>query len=151
MEKKNRTKAELDRLREIAEDYYIRLGSTGREISEILDVSEQAISSWKKGRPGERSWDDRKRDAQLTPLKLKETLMREANSIAEGNEPTIKADSLSKIMAAIDRLDKSVNPRVAMAVLQMRDNYVAEIAPERAVEDLEFNKGFLKHLIALQS
>ncbi|MDR2002142.1 MAG: helix-turn-helix domain-containing protein [Prevotella sp.] len=151
MQKKQRTKAELDRLREIAEDYYIRLGKTGRDIAELLDVSEQTVSNWKKGRDGEQSWDDRKRDIQLTPVKLKELLMLEAHKVVKGDKSDVNADQLSKFMAAIDRLDKSVNPRVAMSVLQMRDNFMAEVAPERAIEDLEYNKQFLQRLIALES
>ncbi|GAB6121647.1 helix-turn-helix domain-containing protein [Dysgonomonas termitidis] len=151
MAKKNRPKQELERLREIAEDYYIRLNKTGREIAEILDVSEQTVSNWKKGRTGEKPWDDRKKEIQLTPVKLKELLMEESYKIVKGETSNVNADQLSKFMAAIDRLDKSVNPRIAMSVLQMRDNFMAEVAPERAIEDLEYNKQFLQHLIALES
>ncbi len=151
MAKKPRTKSELERLREIAEDYYIRLNKTGREIAEILEISEQTVSAWKKGRTGEKSWDERKKEIQLTPLKLKELLLEEAHKVVKGEISNVNADQLSKFMAAIDRLDKSVNPRVAMSVLQMRDNFIAEVAPERAIEDLEFNKQFLQHLIALES
>jgi DNA-binding XRE family transcriptional regulator len=148
---KKRTKADLGRFREIAEDYYIRLNKTGRDIAEILDISEQTVSAWKKGRTGERSWDERKTELQLTPLQLKELLMREAHKVAMGEKSDVNADQLSKFMAAIDRLDKSVNPRIAMSVLQMRDNFISEIAPERTIEDLEYNKQFLQHLIALDS
>lgn len=151
MQKKQRTKAELERLREIAEDYYIRLNKTGREIAELLDLSEQTVSTWKKGRTGEKSWDDRKTELQLTPVKLKELLMQEAHKIVKGEKSEVNADQLSKFMAAIDKLDKSVNPRIAMSVLQMRDNFISEIAPERVIEDLEYNKLFLQHLIALDS
>ena len=41
-----------DKKREIAEDMYIRLGLTGREIAENLGVTEQTVSRWKKGREG---------------------------------------------------------------------------------------------------
>ncbi|GHV13611.1 hypothetical protein FACS1894169_00990 [Bacteroidia bacterium] len=144
---KKRTKSELDRLREIAEESFIILGKTGREIAELHDISEQTVSNWRKAG----NWDDRKRDMQLTPVKLKETLMREANNIAEGNEPKIKADSLSKIMAAITALEKSVNPRTVMSVFQMFDNFMADTNPAKAVEFTEYHKMFLQHLIALES
>ena len=48
-----------EKKREIAEDMYIRLGLTGREIAENLSITEQTVSRWKKGRGGEKSWDDR--------------------------------------------------------------------------------------------
>lgn len=53
--KKCKAMAEIgnDKKREIAEDMYIRLGLTGREIAENLGVTEQTVSRWKKGREGE--------------------------------------------------------------------------------------------------
>lgn len=146
-----RTKAELERLRDLAEDMYIRQGKTGREIADLLDVSEQTISGWKKGREGEKSWDDRKRDAQLTPVKLKETLMTEAQNIATGAGSNINADQLSKVMKAINDLDKTVNPRVVMAVFQGFDNYMAEINPEKAIEFTDYHKLYLQYIISLES
>lgn len=95
-----------EKKRGIAEDMYIRLGLTGREIAENLGVTEQTVSRWKKGREGERSWDDRRTESSLTPLKIKETLLKEAEKLARGEESGVKADQLSKIMAAIDQLDK---------------------------------------------
>lgn len=146
-----RTKAELERLRDLAEDMYIRQGKTGREIADLLDISEQTITAWKKGREGEKSWDDRKRDAQLTPVKLKETLMIEAQNIATGVGSGINADQLSKVMKAINDLDKTVNPRVVMAVFQGFDNYMAETNPEKAVEFTDYHKLYLQYIISLES
>lgn len=102
-----------DKKREIAEDMYIRLGLTGREIAENLGITEQTVSRWKKGREGEKSWDDRKTESQLTPLKIKELLLKEAEKLAKGEESNVKADQLSKIMSAIDQLDKKINVRTS--------------------------------------
>lgn len=146
-----RTKAELDKLRDLAEDMYIRQNKTGRDIADLLDISEQTISGWKKGREDEKTWDERKRDAQLTPLKLKESLMKEAQNIANGGKPTIYADNLSKIMKAIDYLDKTINPRVVMAVFQGFDNFMAEVDPKKAIEFTDFHKLYLQHIISLES
>ncbi len=151
MAKQPRTKAELEKLRDIAEDYYIRLGKTGREISEILDISEQTISNWKKGREGEQTWDERRRNAQLTPVRLKDLLMEEARKVVAGEKSTLNADQLSKIMAAINTLDKSVNPRVVMTVFQGFDNFMAETDPAMAIKFTEYHKMYLQHLISLES
>ena len=151
MAKKQRTKGELERLRAIAEDMFIRLGKTGREIADALDITEQTVSTWRKGREGERSWDDRKRDLQLTPVKLKELLLNEAQKIVKNEGSTINADQLSKIMSAIDKLDRNVNPRVVMTVFQLFDNFMADTNPEMAVKFLEYHKMFLQHIIALES
>lgn len=149
--KQQRTKNDLERLRSLAEDMFINIGKTGREIAETLGVSEQSVSTWRKGREGERSWDERKRDIQLTPVKLKELLLNEARKIVDNEKSTVNADQLSKIMSAIDKLDKSVNPRVVMTVFQMFDNYMAEIDPNMALTFTEYHKRFLQHLIALES
>lgn len=76
-----------DKKREIAEDMYIRLGLTGREIAENLGVTEQTVSRWKKGREGEKSWDDRKTEAQLTPLKIKSFFSKKPKNLPKAKNP----------------------------------------------------------------
>lgn len=140
-----------DKKREIAEDMYIRLGLTGREIAENLGVTEQTVSRWKKGREGEKSWDGRKTEAQLTPLKIKELLLKEAEKLAKGEESNVKADQLSKIMSAIDQLDKKINVRTVMDVFREFDNWMAEQEPATAIQFTKFHKLFLQYRISLES
>ena len=140
-----------DKKREIAEDMYIRLGLTGREIAENLGITEQTVSRWKKGREGEKSWDDRKTESQLTPLKIKELLLKEAEKLAKGEESNVKADQLSKIMSAIDQLDKKINVRTVMDVFREFDNWMAEQEPARAIQFTKFHKLFLQYRISLES
>jgi uncharacterized protein YjcR len=140
-----------EKKREIAEDMYIRLGMTGREIAENLGVTEQTVSRWKKGRDGEKDWDARKNEAQLTPLKIKELLLEEAHKIAKGEESNIKADQLSKIMAAIDQLDKKINVRTVMDVFREFDNWMAEQEPKTAILFTRFHKLFLQYRISLEA
>lgn len=140
-----------DKKRGIAEDMYIRLGLTGREIAENLGVTEQTVSRWKKGREGEKSWDDRRTESCLTPLKIKELLLKEAEKLARGEESTVKADQLSKIMSAIDQLDKKINVRTVMDVFREFDNWMAEQEPATAVQFTRFHKLFLQYRISLES
>lgn len=140
-----------DKKRELAEDMYIRLGCTGREIAERLSITEQTVSRWKKGREGERTWDDRKQESQLTPLRIKELLLGEAHKIASGEESTIRADQLSKIMAAIDQLDKKINVRSVMDVFKEFDNWMSEQDPSLAVSFTKYHKLFLLYRINLES
>lgn len=141
----------MERLRGSAEDFYIRLGMQGKEIAELLDVSEQTISKWKKGREGEKNWDDRKTEMQLTPIKVKEILLKEAMKIANGEETKIDADKLSKVVSSIEKLDRKINVRIVMDVFREFDNWMAETDPKLAVEFTKYHKMFLQHRIALES
>lgn len=140
-----------DKKREIAEDMYIRLGMNGREIAEQLNVTEQTVSRWKKGRDGEKSWDDRKTEASLTPVKIKELLLQEAYKVAKGEASTINSDQISKLMAAIDRLDKKINVRTVMDVFREFDNWMAEQEPATAILFTRFHKLFLQYRISMES
>lgn len=140
-----------DKKREIAEDMYIRLSLTGREIAENLGITEQTVSRWKKGRDGEKSWDDRKTEACLTPLKIKELLLKEAEKLAKGEESNVKADQLSKIMSAIDQLDKKINVRTVMDVFREFDNWMAEQDPATAILFTKWHKPFLQYRVSLES
>lgn len=140
-----------DKKRGIAEDMYIRLSLTGREIAENLGITEQTVSRWKKGREGEKSWDDRKTEAQLTPLKIKELLLKEAEKLAMGQESNVKADQLSKIMSAIDQLDKKINVRTVMDVFREFDNWMSEQEPATAVQFTKWHKLFLQYRVSLEA
>jgi len=132
---------------EIAEDLFIRAGLTAKDISEQLGVSEQTLTKWKK----KGNWESRKQEISTSPLKIKELLLSEAHKIAGGEISTIDSDKLSKIMAAIDRLDKRISVRVVMDVFREFDNYMAEVEPKKALEFTKYHKLFLQHRINIEA
>lgn len=125
-------------LKEQAEQLFME-GMTGREIAEILSISEQTISKWRT----EEDWDNHRKTLELTPVKLKQQLLDEAGRIVRGEKPTFNSDALSKIMAAIDRLDKSLNPRTIMGSLMLFNEWMSKNAPEQAADFLKWQKQFL--------
>jgi transposase-like protein len=146
--KKDWTRAELKRLKSVIEDLYINKDYTLEQIAAEFDISVQTLSKWKKGEKGQKTWDERKVFVQLTPTRLKEMLLGEALSISEGKEPTFKADSISKIMAAVDRLDKRVNPRTVITVMKNFDKWMVDIDPAKAVEFVKFHRMFIQYVIS---
>ena len=144
-----KSKAELRRLRSIAEDYYIRMNKTQKEIAGLIGVTEQTIGIWKKGDPGEKTWDERKRDAEMTPGKLRELILNEAHKVVKGERSDVNADQLSKFMAALDRVDKQVNPHTAMSLFMMFDEWLNKIDHDKAVEVTKLHMEFMKHLVEL--
>jgi transposase-like protein len=146
--KKDWTRAELKRLKSVIEDLYINKDYTLEQIAAEFDISVQTLSKWKKGEKDQKTWDERKVFVQLTPTRLKEMLLGEALSISEGKEPTFKADSISKIMAAVDRLDKRVNPRTVITVMKNFDKWMVDIDPAKAVEFVKFHRMFIQYVIS---
>ena len=133
--------------KEIAEDLYLRANITAKDISKQLEISEQTICKWKK----EGRWEERKAELSLSPLRIKELLMKEANKIANGEKSDIDSDRLSKLTAAIDRLDKRISARVVMDVLRELDNWMTEVDPKKAVEFTQYHKKFLQFRISLEA
>ena len=68
-----------------------------------------------------------------------------------GQESNVKADQLSKIMSAIDQLDKKINVRTVMDVFREFDNWMAEQEPAQAIQFTRWHKLFLQYRITLES
>jgi len=147
-DKKEWTRAELKRLKPICEDMYVNKGYTLTQLASEWEVSEQTLVKWKKGEAGEKSWDEKRSFVMLTPLKLKELLLNEALTISEGKESTFNADKLSKIIAAIDRIDKRINPRIVIHVLKDFDKWMSDIDPAMCVEFLRYHKMYIQEVIS---
>lgn len=85
----------------------------------------------------------------MTPGKLRELIMNEAHKVVKGERSDVNADQLSKFMAALDKVDKQVNPQTAMSLFMMFDEWMNKIDHEMAVTITKHHMEFIKYLVEL--
>lgn len=139
-------KKDYEKLRGVAEGMFMSQDMSAREISSTLGVSEVTISRWRQGNDGQ-SWDDKKKFIQLTPSRLREKLLREAENVANGEASIIKADVIVKLLAGADKLAAKATPEIVYAVLSECCQYISTIDPAAAAKMAEFHRIFLQYKI----
>ncbi len=127
-----------------AEHMFVESGYNCVAIAEILTISEITLSKWRN----DQGWDRKREEVLASPYKIRELLMRELASIAEGNKAKINADSLSKIQRVFLSFEKSsTSIPVILSVFKGFDNWMADNDPQTAVLFTEWHKKYL-HFIA---
>lgn len=123
----------------MAEGLFVEDGMTAKSISEFLIVSEQTLSKWRKdGR-----WDDKRAEMLASPHKIRELLIKELKTVAEGGKSGIDADSLAKINKVIETLSSSTSVQIVFSVFKEFDNWMADQDPKTAVLFTEYHKQFI--------
>lgn len=134
----------------LAERLFINEGMTAKAIAQELDVTEKTLSSWRKGRAGEKNWDDRRAEVLSAPHVIKELLIKQLKLIAEGGKAEIDADALAKISKVMEALSGKSSVQVVITVFKEFDNWMAEQDPEMAIKFTEFHKQFLHYKASLE-
>ncbi len=120
-----------DRIKELAKDFYVQnFEATQEEVAGLHGVSPKTISSWKQ----KDGWEDARRNYHASPVKIKQLLQDELLSLAQGNPPRLRADGISKLMAALDRCEKKLDPAVVAKLLKELDNFISKTNPRFAVQ-----------------
>lgn len=129
-----------------AEAYFIEnIEATNKEVAELFKVTEKTIAAW----VNKYNWEDKRWDFNASPTFIKQKLQQEAVRVVNGEPSTFSADTIAKIMSAIDKVDKSADPVVIHKILKELDNFISEIDPEFATECTKYHKQFLQHRIAI--
>ena len=129
-----------------AEAHYIEnIDSTQKEISELYKVTAKTIGEWFK----KYEWEQKRLDFHASPTKIKQLLQQELLKIANGDKATLPADSISKLMATLDRLNKQADPIVVHSILKELDLFISRIDPEFASKCTPYHKMFLQHRITI--
>ncbi|MNS84722.1 hypothetical protein D3C72_1185570 [compost metagenome] len=132
-----------DKLRAEAEAMFVEDGLTCVQIAERIPISEQTLSKYRKAY----RWDKKKDEWLTSPHQIKSLLLKEYKGLAEGKEPTINSDAISKISKAIDALDAKMNPRTVIMVIAELDEFLLGFFPELSEKNLEAHKQFILHII----
>lgn len=134
----------------MAERMFIEDGMTAKAIAEQLDLSEQTLSKWRKGKEGEKSWDDKRAEMLASPHKIKEILLKELILVAGGGKSLVDADALAKINKVIETLSDKISVQIVFSVFKEFDNWMADQDPKTAVQFTEWHKQFLLYKINLE-
>lgn len=134
----------------MAERMFVEDGMTAKAIAEQLDVSEQTLSKWRKGKEGEKSWDDKRAEMLASPHKIKEILLKELIVVAGGGKSMVDADALAKINKVIESLSDKISVQIVFSVFKEFDNWMADQDPKTAVLFTEWHKQFLLYKINLE-
>ncbi len=129
--------------RNIAERLIIEDGKTGEYVSEFLDISVQSISRWRKGRKGEKTWDERRTENLSAPHKIKELLQQQLQLVASGEKATIDADALAKISRVLQDVSGKISTQVVISVFEEFDNWLSEVDPEEALKVTKIHRKFI--------
>lgn len=139
-----------EKKRALAERMFINDGMTGKQIALDLNLSEQTVTKWRKGRTGEKDWDTRRAEIISAPHIIKELLIKQLQLISEGEKPTIDADALAKISKVLESISGKVSVQVVISVFKEFDDFMTDHDPELAVKFLEYHKKFILHKASQQ-
>lgn len=139
--------AKKDKTREQAKAYFIdNIDCTYKEVAELYSITEKTISKWAT----EDDWQETRINFHASPIKIKQLLQQELLTVASGGAAKINADSISKLMSALDKCDRKADPIIVARILKDLDNYICDIDAAFAAKCTEYHKKFLQHRIQLE-
>lgn len=94
------TSAQRDYKMSQGKDLFVK-GFSVTNISEIIGVGIKTVSGWRDLH----NWEGEKEINSVRPSEIKKMILQYVLDIKEGKKPQYKADDLSKISAAFDRLN----------------------------------------------
>lgn len=136
-----------DKIRQQAKDYYVEnFDATKKEVAELFGVTEKTIGDWSV----KDDWENERLNYHASPVKIKQLLQQELLSLAQGHPAKLPADGISKLMSALDKVEKKADPTVVSKILKDLDNFISEEDPEFALKCIHWHKQFLIHRINLE-
>lgn len=140
--------------KEMAHLLYVEQGLDAKAIAQMLDVSELTMSKWVNANNSE--WKAQRAARTLSPDKLIRLYYEQSEKIvsAAGEDKraitSAEADALNKLAAAIQRLDKKIDPSITMSVLRNYNNYLLQVNPELAKLNANYQIDYVQSLLDAQ-
>lgn len=103
-------------------------GFTQKNIAELLQVTEKTVAKWKD----DDNWETKAKLHNIRPSEIKQMLLEYLLAIKNGENPPYKADDLSKIAAAFDRLNDK--RKKAVYTMESFDNFSAFVLEKAGLE-----------------
>lgn len=128
---------------------YINQELSGKEVAEIIDVSENTVSKWNK----EEHWDRQRSAMRTTPEKLVLRYYKQSDKIIDVAEEeqraltTAEVDALAKLAASISKIDKTVSENIVMSVLRNYNNWLLLIDPDTAKANAKHQINYVQTLL----
>lgn len=122
------TSAERDAKMIQAKDLFVKNFAL-TTISEITGVGLKTLGEWRKAK----QWDQEKELSNIRPSEIKKLILQYVQDIKEGKKPSHKADDLSKISAAFDRMNDA--RKIAVYTMESFDGFSGWLL-ERAAKSL---------------
>ncbi|MDO5608263.1 MAG: hypothetical protein Q4G08_07410 [Capnocytophaga sp.] len=123
-------------------ELYVK-GFTTTNIAEIIGIGVKTLGRWKD----EGRWEDEKELHSLKPSNIRRLTLKMALAIEKGEELPYKADDVSKIVAAFDRITDS--KKIAVYTMESLDgfsNYMLEQAGKSTGKKRELILEYLKNI-----
>lgn len=131
--------------RKLARQYFVFNMMSGKDIADLLQVTEKTVSAWRQAD----NWDKERDEVMVNPNEVRRILLRELRHLAEGGDSRIDTDALSKVNKVLDSVSDKLSPQLVTAVIQDLDNFQAERNPVLANQSLELHKEYIRHIISL--
>lgn len=110
------TAAEADYKKSQGKELFVK-GFTIANISEIIGIGVKTLGKWRE----EGKWDEEKDLASLKPSNIRKLTLKMALAIENGKPLPYKADDVSKVVAAFDRITDS--KKIAVYTMESIDGF----------------------------
>ncbi|CAN5435523.1 hypothetical protein BH09BAC1_BH09BAC1_04900 [soil metagenome] len=135
--------------KELAHLLYLETDQSQKEIAAAVETTEQTLVKWVDAG----GWKQEKQATTLSPDKLIRRYYDQSSRVLDIADEESRAltsaetDVLVKLAAAIEKLDKKVNPSITMAVLMRFNNHLKLVAPELVKQIVRHQLEYVQTLI----